>query len=88
MKECSLESVKRTTAYSGILFVALQVAAASFAALARFGTGGFAAGYKSELVPDDGKYGVATISGRRVSETSKVRFSCQTYATYVGILPV
>ena len=50
----------------------LQVAAASFPFLARLGTGGFASGYKSGLVPDDGKYAVATVGGRRVAETSKV----------------
>lgn len=53
----------------------LQVAAASFPFLARFGTGAFASGYKSGLVPDDGKYGVATVGGRKVSETSQVSYA-------------
>ncbi len=52
--------------------MAVQIATAAFAAVARLGTGGFASGYKSGFVPDDGKYGVATVGGRKVSETSKV----------------
>lgn len=54
----------------------LQIASAAFAALARFGTGGFAVGYKSEFVDagaEAGKYSVMTAGGRAVRETSKVR---------------
>eukprot|EP00878_Enallax_costatus_P021370 GHUV01022620.1.p1 GENE.GHUV01022620.1~~GHUV01022620.1.p1 ORF type:complete len:236 (+),score=45.30 GHUV01022620.1:135-842(+) len=60
---------KKFTVGSGQL---ASVAAASFPFLARLGSGGFASGYKSGLVSDDGKYGVATIGGRRVAESSKV----------------
>eukprot|EP00775_Hariotina_reticulata_P008777 gene8777-8955_t len=51
-----------------------NVASAAFAAFPRLGSGGFASGYKSELVPDDnsGKYAVATVAGRKVVETSQV----------------
>jgi hypothetical protein len=52
-----------------------QIASAAFAALARFGTGGFAVGYKSEFVDaaaEGGKYSVMTAGGRAVKETSKV----------------
>jgi hypothetical protein len=52
-----------------------QIASAAFAALARFGTGGFAVGYKCEFVDaaaEGGKYSVMTAGGRAVKETSKV----------------
>jgi hypothetical protein len=58
-----------------------QIASAAFAALARFGTGGFAVGYKSEFVDaasEAGKYSVMTAGGRAVKETSKVG-QCMAY---------
>jgi hypothetical protein len=55
----------------------LQVVGASFGPLLRFGTGALASGYKAEFVPDDaassGSYTLATVGGRRIKETSKVR---------------
>eukprot|EP00882_Tetradesmus_deserticola_P029143 GHRQ01032571.1.p1 GENE.GHRQ01032571.1~~GHRQ01032571.1.p1 ORF type:complete len:323 (+),score=107.90 GHRQ01032571.1:91-1059(+) len=63
---------KRFTVADGQL---LTIASAAFAALARFGTGGFAAGYKTEFVDaatEGGKYSVMTTGGRAVMETSKV----------------
>lgn len=44
----------------------------------RLGSGGFASGYSSSLVEDDGTYGVAKVGGRKVQETSKVRRRGQT----------
>jgi hypothetical protein len=51
----------------------LQIASAAFPALMRLGSGGFASGYSSGLVEDDGRYGVVKASGRKVLESSKVR---------------
>lgn len=55
----------------------MQVVGASFGPLLRFGTGALASGYKAEFVADDasssGTYTLATMGGRRLKETSKVR---------------
>ena len=49
-----------------------NVASAAWTALMRLGSGGFVSGYSVSLVPDDGKYGVLTLAGRKVRETGDV----------------
>lgn len=49
-----------------------NIASAAFPALMRLGCGGFASGYKVSLVPDDGKYAVISVLGRKLRETSAV----------------
>jgi hypothetical protein len=70
----------------GFMGLCLQIASAAFAAFPRLGSGGFASGYKSELVADDnsGKYAVATVAGRKVVETSQVRVHISNGQTHVG----
>ena len=47
----------------------VQLAAAAFPMLMRFGSGGFGSGYSAKLDSDDGKYGAVRIAGRKVSNT-------------------
>ncbi|KAL4434125.1 hypothetical protein ABPG75_000566 [Micractinium tetrahymenae] len=49
-----------------------NIASAAFPALMRLGSGVFASGYKVSLVPDDGKYAVVSLFGRKLRETSAV----------------
>ncbi|KAF6262882.1 hypothetical protein COO60DRAFT_1493172 [Scenedesmus sp. NREL 46B-D3] len=63
---------KRFTVANGQL---ITIASAAFAGLARFGSGGFAVGYKTEFVDaaaEAGKYSVMTTGSRAVKETSRV----------------
>ena len=49
-----------------------NIATAAFPFLMRLGSGGFASGYSVSLVPQDGKYAIATVLGRNIRETSAV----------------
>ncbi|DBB00245.1 TPA: hypothetical protein ACH3X1_014074 [Trebouxia sp. C0004] len=51
---------------------AFTIAAAAFPMVARFGSGGFGAGYSAKLDTDDGTYGAVKLGGRKVTETSQV----------------
>lgn len=45
----------------------MQIAAAAFPMLIRFGSGGFGSGYSAKLDSDDGTYGAVKVAGRKVS---------------------
>ena len=49
-----------------------NIATAAFPFLMRLGSGGFASGYSVSLVPQDGKYAIASVLGRNIRETSAV----------------
>jgi hypothetical protein len=49
-----------------------DIASAAFPFLMRLGSGAFTSGYRVSLVPDDGKYAVAEVLGRKLRETSAV----------------
>lgn len=49
-----------------------DVASAAFPMLMRLGSGAFVAGYSVGLVPNDGKYAVVEVLGRKLRETSAV----------------
>lgn len=45
----------------------MQIAAAAFPMLIRFGSGGFGSGYSAKLDSDDGTYGAVKVAGRKVT---------------------
>lgn len=47
----------------------MQLAAAAFPMLMRFGSGGFGSGYSAKLDSDDGSYGAVKVAGRKVRNT-------------------
>lgn len=47
----------------------MQLAAAAFPMLMRFGSGGFGSGYSAKLDSDDGTYGAVKVAGRKVRNT-------------------
>jgi hypothetical protein len=59
---------KRFTVADGQL---ANIATAAIGALVRLGSGGFAPGYSVSLQPDDGKYAVVRVMGRKLAETSE-----------------
>ncbi len=60
---------KRFTPAEGQL---LDVAQAAFPSLTRLGSGGFVYGYNTSLQPDDQRYALVKVAGRKVSESSDV----------------
>jgi len=57
--------------------VVLQIAAAAFPMVARFGSGGFGVGYSAKLDTDDGTYGAVKLGGRKVGAVTVHQQGCQ-----------
>ncbi len=55
----------------------LQIAAAAFPMVARFGSGGFGAGYSAKLDTDDGTYGAVKLGSRKVGAVIVHQHNCQ-----------
>ena len=66
--------VNRTIAVATQDIVSVQLAAAAFPMLMRFGSGGFGSGYSAKLDSDDGTYGAVKLAGRKVCLPARPQF--------------